>query len=115
MVVHVVHPGRAEKGRADTHVTTLSGFAASIAWANAACSSSGSAAAAIAATAGRSVRSGGSVYSPASGPASAGTRCLTCSAVAAPSAKHMLIADSRAASRASPPAASGRSSPACPG
>ena len=73
------------------------------------------AASAIAASAGRSVRSDGSVSSPASAPASAGARCLTCSAVAAPSAKQVLTADSSAAWRAALPAACGRMSPARPG
>jgi hypothetical protein len=42
-------------------------------------------------------------FSSASGPASAAVRCLNCSAVAAPSAKHMLTAASTAASPAPPP------------
>ena len=74
------------------------------------CTCSGSVRSAIAASRGRSVRRPGSRDSPASGPASAPGRCLNCSAVAAPSAKHRLTADSSATSpgRASSPAAACR-------
>ena len=61
-------------------------------------SASGSAASATAASRGRRVRRCGSTASPASGPAHAAVRCLTCSVVCAPSAKHMLVADSKATS-----------------
>ena len=56
------------------------------------------AASAIAASAGRRVRRCGSTASPASGPAHDAVRCLTCSIVSAPSAKHMLVTDSSATS-----------------
>ena len=51
---------------------------------------------------GRRVRRCGSTASPASGPAHAAVRCLTCSVVSAPSAKHMLVTDSSATSREPP-------------
>ena len=69
------------------------------------CSATGSVRSAIRARAGRRARRPGSAPSPASGPASAAARCLNCSVVAAPSAKHMLTAVSSATSRGSPPAA----------
>ena len=85
----------------------MTGSAVSIADANSRCTATGSAASAICASRGRRVRRPGRVPSPASGPASAAVRCLNCSVVAAPSAKHMLTAASTAASPGSaarPPA-----------
>ena len=66
------------------------------------------------ASSGRSARSPGSAGRPASGPASAAARCLNCSVVAAPSAKHMLTAVSSATSPGPPAArpAPGRRPPA---
>ena len=70
----------------------MTGFAVSIADANSCCTATGSAASAICASRGRRVRRPGRVPSPASGPASAAVRCLNCSVVAAPSAKHSVQA-----------------------
>ena len=85
MVIDVVHP-------------EASASAASIAAASRRCRPSGSQPSAMAASRGRSVRRCGSRAIPASGPAWAAIRCLNCSAVAAPSAKQLLTADSSAAS-----------------